>query len=171
MLRFLLIPLCLMACTHPVLAENTAFHKVEVLLMDGEQGQPKKFIADGKHISVIFQSHSDANAVDVFPEPPIAINDKIKNTSCKIVEGGVWSREEVYFSSDEDYILMGEHSGSGRDLVSYDTSTCLKVKRVDMSGMRWHVEGDKARTVENCSSADIKDCKKFRHMDLSVFLK
>jgi len=167
-LRFLIVSLLLQSCSHSVFATEDVFHKVSVNPLEATL---KQFIADGQRIAILFQNDSDAAAsnIDVFPEPPVTIRNKKKNTSCEISEGGIWVREEVYLTADEHYVLMNEYSGSGSDLVSYDTRTCLETKRLDVSGMRWRLDGSKMYFDKSCCEHDMSNCTSLKSIDLIMF--
>jgi len=160
--------LFLLSCSPTVFATEDAFHKISVEPLGATS---KQFIADGQRIAILFQNDSDtaASDIDIFPEPPVTIRDKKKNTSCEISEGGIWVRTEVYLTADERYILMNEYSGSGSDLISYDTSTCLKTKQLDVSGMNWRIDGDKVHLYENCFEHDPSNCTLLESIDLILF--
>jgi len=146
---FLTACLLLLSCGQHGAAPQARFHKISVAPVDATARQ---FIAEGQRVAIVFQNFSDAPApeIDAFPEPPVRIRDKAKNTACDISEGGIWVRSEVYLSGDERYVLMNEYSGSGSDLVSYATHTCAEIKRLDVSGRRWHIDGGKVHFDESC---------------------
>jgi len=172
-LRLLSISLFLASCSHPMPVSGEFFNKTEVIFLEDTLNQPKKFIASGKRVSISFQSYSDADAsdIDVFPEPPVVIGNKETGASCKILDGGIWVRAEVYLSSNENYALMNEYSGSGSDLVVYDTSTCLEVERLDVSGVDWSIAGNKLNIGGNCSNSEPKNCASSGTVNLELLIK
>jgi len=164
---FLMTCLLLISCSQYVSATEERFHKVSV---DPMSATARQFIAVGQRVVIIFQNFSDAPVleIDAFPEAPVRIRDKEKNTACEISEGGIWMRSEVYLNSDERYVLMNEYSGSGSDLVSYATHTCTEIKRLDLSGRRWHIEGGKLHFDDRCSEHDVSKGTSCEVIDLSI---
>jgi len=77
-----------------------------------------------------------------FQPPPLTLRDNQANTFCYIIDGGIWSRHQVYLSSDEHYLLVSEYSGSSENLVSYDTQTCELFQQLDVSHLDWNIVGN-----------------------------
>jgi len=165
-LLLLAASLCCCAALH---AEEPGFHKIAVQPF---ADAPKQFVASGRYIDILFQSDSDADSddIDSFPEPPVIVLDHEAEMECMIEEGGIWARAEVYLSDDERYMLVYEFSGSSGDLVSYDTHTCREIKRVDVSGMHWRIDGNEARLGENCTGREMTSCASFKPLDLRQFV-
>jgi hypothetical protein len=164
----LLFPLVLSSCGHTHTVE-VAFDRLPVeVVMD----VPNKFSATGKRIEIWFDSFSDAASADVdsFPEPPVVLRDRQGKSSCKIDRGGIWARSEVYLDRTERFVLLNEFSGSASDLVSYDAQSCREIRRIDVSGARWEIAGSQALLGEQCTSNEIKSCRKVRPLDLSIFV-
>jgi len=148
------------------------FHRVAV---EPLKGLPKPFVTDGKHISILFYNYTegvDDKAIDAFPEPPLIVQDKQSKKICAIEEGGIWIREEIYFSQDERYLLIGEYDGSWCGVASYDMRSCQLVKRLDISGFcRRRIEGNQAVLGGQCSNDDFSSCSLLKPLDLNQFIK
>jgi len=164
----LTVALLLISCAQPVFAAEETFYNVSV---DPVDATARQFIAEGQCVAIVFQNFSDAPAaeIDAFPEVPVRIYDKEKNTACDISEGGIWVRAAVYLSSDERYVLMHEYSGSGSDLVSYATHTCAEIKRIDLSGRRWHIDGSTLYVDESCFENENSKDALCKPIDLHLF--
>jgi len=143
-LKLLLIVLGL-SCFFTAFSQQPVFSKLEIKPnVNNPDKFTKEFIGSGQHIRVIFQNDSEGaeHTIEVFPEPPIIVRNHQTNTSCQIDEGGIWVREHVYLSDDEHYLLLNEYSGSSEALTSYDTHSCEKLQRIDVSGLDWIIEGN-----------------------------
>lgn len=173
-LKKILLGGCMLACGCAIAAGEVAFDKIAVEPLAGTSSSdmPREFIASGKQVEVHFFSYREADsvAIDSFPEPPVIVRDKTSSAQCEIDDGGIWARAEVYLSADERYVLMNEFSGSGGDLVAYDTRTCKEVGRLDVSDSHWEIRGTEARLGQNCSGADMASCASFKPLDLSRFV-
>jgi hypothetical protein len=147
-----------------------AFNKVIVNPLPNE---PQKFVGRSDDIEIHF--HHDRGIenpdVDSFPEPPVVIINHAENKQCTIDNGGIWARTEVYLSKDKRTFMLNEFSGSASDLVSYRTETCQQIKRIDVSDMRWKIDGNVAHIGENCTDASMDSCALIRPMDLQIFFK
>lgn len=98
-------------------------------------------IYTGQSSVVEVQFHNDkvTGTVDVFPEPPLTINNRKFNTSCAI-DGGVWARNAVYISNDDSVVVMHEFSGSNDSLNFYSTQSCKKLNEIDISNSTWNIK-------------------------------
>jgi len=131
-----------LSCAFSLFSQQPVFSKLEI--NPNLNKFNKEFIGVGQRISVIFQNDSEGaeHTIEVFPEPPVIVRNHQTNTSCQIDEGGIWVRKHVYLSDDEYYLLFNEYSGSSEAFISYDTRTCEKLKRMDVSGLDWTIEGN-----------------------------
>jgi len=149
------------------LASEITFKRLEVTQLPGS---PTMFVGKVGHIEVRFVDASAKKDTDDFTDPPITISNRANHAQCVIDDGGVWARREIYLSGDERFLLLAEHDGSQADLVSYDTSTCRAVKRLDVSVDRWEINGRKARIGTECDDDDVDSCRSIQPMDLRVFV-
>jgi hypothetical protein len=147
---------------------NYAFNRVWVVPFPD---LPQEFVANGDRIEVHFRSYTERADIDAFPEPPVTIVNRITNEQCIINDGGIWVRAEVYLSNDERVLLVNEFSGSGSDLISYDTSTCQQIKQMDVSDMHWSIDGADAYVGETCTGDNMSSCTLIRPLNLQIFFK
>jgi hypothetical protein len=124
------------------------------------------FVGAGEKIRVEFKNESDREAVKVFPEPPMIVRQVGARTNCEI-DGGVWARDSVYLSADEEILLVLEFSGDLNHLVAYDTGNCRKLGDLDVSGGRWSVIGSEIVLGTQCRTRDVASCKKKREIPVS----
>ena len=124
-------------------------------LVPEHRGDAKALVGYGKRVEVRFKTESGRDDVEVFPEPPLVIiND---GHACE-VDGGVWVRVSVHLSDNEDVLMVQEFSGSNDELVFYDTSTCKELRRIDVSALRWWLEGSQLLLGSSCSGKDFDTC-------------
>jgi hypothetical protein len=147
---------------------NHAFNKISVAPLPNF---PREFVARGGKIEVHFRSHIASADIDAFPEPPVVMVNHVTEERCAIEEGGIWARSEVYLSDDERVLLVNEFSGSGSDLISYDTGDCRQIRRMDVSDMRWRINGAVAYIGESCTGDGMTGCASIRPLDLRIFFK
>jgi hypothetical protein len=161
LLSFFCLPLCADEGRY-------AFNKV---IVNPLRNEPQKFVGRSDSIEIYFHHERGIENPDVdsFPEPPVEIINHTENRHCTIDNGGIWARAEVYLSKDKRILLMNEFSGSASDLVSYDTETCQQIKRIDVSDMRWRIDGGMAHIGENCTGASMDSCALIKPMDLQIF--
>jgi hypothetical protein len=150
-------------------AEPSAGYAFDKIAVTPRMDAPQAFVARKNGIEVHFRSHVKSATVDSFPEPPVIVMDRIQNTQCAIHEGGIWARAEVYLSQDGRILLMNEFSGAGSDLVSYDISTCRAIHRLDVSDMRWRIEGAVAHVGKDCTGEGLSGCALLQPLDLQIF--
>ena len=115
------------------------------------------FIGKGSNIEVIFRNESKNEVIDVFPEPPMTIRNKVGGHSCDI-DGGIWVRQSVWLSNDEKTLIVQEYSGSNDFLVIYDTGTCEKLNELDVSDSLWEISGDSISISHGCYDSNIDTC-------------
>ena len=132
---------------------------------------PRIFAGEGSKIEVRFRTYSEAQSADIdsFPEPPVTVLNATEKTRCTI-GGGNWARKDIYLSADERYLILGEFNAASDALVSYDTKTCREIKRLDVSGKRWDLQGSAMILGSNCTGAWIEDCKSMLGINLRIFL-
>jgi len=138
------------------------------------KGLPTLFTANGKRMDILFYNYIKGadDAIDIFPEWPLITHDNQSKKICAIEEGGIWIREEIYFSQDERYLLIGEYSGSWCGIASYDMRSCQLVKRLDISeSCRWRIENNQALLGEKCSNDEFSSCSLLKPLDLNQFIK
>lgn len=126
------------------------------------------FIGKGNSIELQFRNEKTDPNVTVFPEPPLIVRHQLSDQRCEI-DGGVWVRQAVYLSNNEETLLVQEFSGSNDQLVFYRTKTCEKFHEIDVSGSRWTVSGNKLSIGRRCSGEDIKTCKSQKRLQLEKY--
>lgn len=126
----------------------------------------KIFVGAGEKVRVEFKNESDHETVRVFPEPPMIVRQLAAKTNCEI-DGGVWARDSVFLSADEEILVVLEFSGDLNRLVAYDTGTCRKLGDLDVSGRRWSVDGSKIKLGTQCTTRDVASCKKRREIPVN----
>jgi len=84
------------------------FYKVAVeRSADMSKQLPRKFVGNGKHISLVFQDPVEGHLENVDdPGLPsiLTLSDSRTNTSCQINKGG-WESDHVYLSHDEAFFV------------------------------------------------------------------
>lgn len=160
------------SCSHvhaePLGDGNHAFNKIPLAPLPNF---PREFVARGDRIEVHFRSHIERADTDAFPEPPVVMVNRVTEKRCAIEKGGIWARAEVYLSGDERVLLVNEFSDSGSDLVSYDTGDCRKIQRMDVSDMRWRIDGAVACIGESRTGEGMAGCASIRPLDLRIFFR
>jgi hypothetical protein len=91
-------------------------------------------------VRVSFHNYRTTGAVTAFPEPPMVITTLKSGAHCD-VDGGIWSRNGVYVSSDGKVLVTDEYSGSYDGLVFRDVNTCKKINELDVSEAHWSIQG------------------------------
>lgn len=127
-----------------------------------DSGQPGMYAGSRGSIELFFRSERTEGEVDVFPEPPLRIRDKDAGKECRIEEGGIWARGEVFLNQSGSVLMVREYSGSNDWLAFYSTSDCAKRGKVDISGARWKVELDRVLVGTECSGEDVASCRSVR---------
>jgi hypothetical protein len=105
-----------------------------------ETGRIDTFVGKTNLTEIRFINEKTEGSVEVFPEPPLTVISSKFNTSCNIV-GGVWSRNSVYVSSNNQTLMVQEFSGSRNSLTLYDVGTCMKLGEIAVSDANWKVSG------------------------------
>ena len=136
-----------------------------VLINPIESNRTDVFVGKGKTIEVQFRNESTRPVVDVFPEPPLTVNNQASGRSCDI-DGGVWVRQSVYLSRDEKMLVVQEFSGSNDHLVFYDTNTCEKRSEIDVSMALWRISKNRISVGRECSGEDMRTCRSLREFIL-----
>lgn len=137
----------------------------------GQGSTADQYVGHGRHLEVLFTHEGQAGEVDVFPEPPLVIKQRKDGKQCKIEEGGIWVRKSVFLDASEQHLLVHEYSGSNDSLVIYRTSDCKTIKTIDVSGLRWQVEGSQLVTGKACSADSLASCKTKRKVPLITVRK
>ena len=117
------------------------------------------FSGQGKRIEVSFANEATTQPVETFPESNLKIRQLRKKSACE-VEGGIWVRNSVYLSMDEQTLIAKQFSGSNESLSFYDTQTCALKAEVDVSNRAWQIEPRGLRLGEHCASDELTSCKK-----------
>lgn len=128
--------------------------------------RPGEFIAAQGRLEVIFHSDSTTAPIEVFPEPPVIVTDTVRETECRIEEGGIWIRDAVYVSKLGQTLMLKEYSGSNDWLAFYRTDDCVKIAEIDVSGARWAVVESRVVVGSDCSNDDLASCRSVRSIDL-----
>jgi len=136
-----------LGCSFATFSQEPLFSKIDIKPNPNGNGSHtfiREFIGNGQRIRIIFTNDQEGpeHTIKIFPEPPITLRNNQTNTVCHINEGGIWARDQVYLSQDEHYLLLSEYSGSSEDLVSYNTGTCERFQRLDVSGLDWVIDGN-----------------------------
>jgi len=163
-IHYLLIAFYFCLFGHPAWTKDTDFYQLKV---EPAQDVPRLFIANGQYVSILLISHTkgDSDKVDAFPEPPLIVRSQRTKSTCAISEGGIWERASIYLSTDERYLLASEFSGSGSDLVIYNTGNCQTVKRLNNLDRRWRIHQGKLELGEKCTEDGY--CSLYYPLDLS----
>lgn len=125
--------------TDHTLACACSLQKVEIAPLAAENGDT--YHGTVGDVEVLFHNDVKDHPVTLFPEPPMTLRQLRPAAECMVDDGGVWDREGVWLSGDGRTLVTTESSGSALDLVFRDTRTCAKVGRLDVAGVRWHVDG------------------------------
>ncbi len=152
----------------PVACSNCSFSRLSVDPVDPTTKE--HFIGKGRNIEVLFRNESKNQVVDVFPEPPMTIRNRVSGLSCEI-DGGIWVRRSVYLSNDEKTLIVQEYSGCNGFLVFYDTGTCKKVDELDVSHGHWKISENLISIGYQCSNDDINSCRSVKKHVLDKFCR
>jgi hypothetical protein len=117
----------------------------------------KDFVGGRGRIKVHFQNFNDRADVEVFPEPPLTI--QAGDSRCE-VDGGVWVRNSVHLSSSGRVLMVQEYSGSSDELVFYSTQSCKEELRIDVSGAKWTMSGERLLIGTGCTADTVTSCQK-----------
>jgi hypothetical protein len=111
----------------------------------------------GKKIEVLFHNEQFDRPVKTFPESSMKIRRADKSAQCEI-DGGIWTRNAVFLSSDESAVIAKEFSGSNEQLSIYDAKTCALKQKIDVSGGAWKLEAQQLTVGKKCSNDQIESC-------------
>ncbi|HEY0681074.1 MAG TPA: hypothetical protein VGD45_01960 [Steroidobacter sp.] len=117
----------------------------------------KNFVGGQGRVKVHFENYNGRADVEVFPEPPLTI--QAGDGRCD-VDGGVWVRSSVHLSSSGRVLMVQEYSGSADELVFYSTQTCKQELRIDVSGAKWAMSGERLLIGRSCTSDAVASCPK-----------
>jgi hypothetical protein len=115
----------------------------------------KDFVGGKGRVKVHFDNYSERADVESFPEPPMTI--QAGDGHCD-VDGGVWVRNAVYLSASERVLMVQEYSGSSDELVFYSTQSCKEQLRIDVSGAKWALSGERLLIARGCTSNAVASC-------------
>ena len=117
----------------------------------------KDFVGEHGRVKVHFQNYNGRADVEVFPEPPLTI--QAGDGRCD-VDGGVWVRSSVHLSGSGRVLMVQEFSGSADELVFYSTESCREQLRIDVSGAKWAMSGERLLIGRGCTSDAVASCPK-----------
>jgi hypothetical protein len=66
----------------------------------------------------------------------------------------------VHLSSSGRVLMVQEYSGSSDELVFYSTHSCKEELRIDVSGAKWTMSGERLLIGRGCTSDTIASCPK-----------
>lgn len=115
----------------------------------------KDFVGERGRVKVHFQNFNERGDVEVFPEPPMTL--QVGDGRCD-VDGGIWVRNSVYLSGSGRVLMVQEYSGSADELVFYATQSCKEELRIDVSGAKWAMSGERLLIGKGCSKAAVAEC-------------
>jgi hypothetical protein len=111
----------------------------------------------GKNTEVSFKNEEFAKPVETFPESSMKLRRLDSGAQCE-VEGGIWTRNAVYLSSDERMVIAKEFSGSNEQLSFYDTKSCGLKGKIDVSNRAWKVESTHLTLGKDCKNDQLESC-------------
>jgi len=117
------------------------------------------YVGRGKHVEVFFTNEAATQAVETFPESTLEIRHIEAGTVCEI-DGGIWVRDAVYLSLNEEVLIAKQFSGSSESLSFYDTRTCALKGQVDISDRAWSIESEGLLAGEQCANSQLRTCKR-----------
>ena len=124
------------------------------------QGQPDdRFVGRQGRTELVFHNEKRGGSVEIFPEPPLIVRNVETKQECRIEEGGIWTRAEVFLNSESNTLMVREYSGSNDWLAFYDTSNCAKVAGIDISKAKWALRADGIAVGTNCAGDGIESCR------------
>ncbi len=109
----------------------------------------------GERVQVEFHNFKRDGEVDSFPEPPMLVRQGAASCS---VDGGIWLRHAVFLDRREQRLLVQSFSGSGGELLIYDTQTCAELSRLQLPEASWSLAGDSLVLGRQCRSAELSSC-------------
>lgn len=139
----------------PVAACSAEYQKLNIA--PSSPDSTKDFVGSKGPVKVHFQNYNGRADVEVFPEPPLIIQDG--DGRCE-VDGGVWVRNSVHLSSSGRMLMVQEYSGSADELVFYSTDNCKETLRIDVSGAKWTMSGERLVIGKGCTADTVTSCPK-----------
>jgi hypothetical protein len=139
----------------PVAACSAEYQRLNIA--PSSPGTTKDFVGEQGRVKVHFQNYNGRADVEVFPEPPLTI--QAGDNRCE-VDGGVWVRSSVHLSSSGRVLMVQEYSGSSDELVFYSTHSCKEELRIDVSGSKWTMSGQRLLIGRGCTSDSVANCPK-----------
>jgi hypothetical protein len=139
----------------PVAACSAEYQRLNIA--PSSPDSTKDFVGGHGRVKVHFQNYNGRADVEVFPEPPLTI--QAGEGRCE-VDGGVWVRSSVHLSSSGRVLMVQEYSGSSDELVFYSTQSCKEELRIDVSGAKWTMSGERLLIGRGCASDIVASCPK-----------
>jgi hypothetical protein len=139
----------------PLAACSEEYQRLDIA--PSSPGSTKDFVGGQGKVKVHFQNFNERADVEVFPEPPMTI--QAGDGRCD-VDGGVWVRNSVYLSGSGRVLMVQEYSGSSDELVFYSTQTCKEELRIDVSGAKWAMSGERLLIGKGCTLDAVANCPK-----------
>jgi len=143
----------------------------ELSRVEVEQAQPQRhdqFVGHQGRMELVFHNEKRGGPVDAFPEPPLIVRNVDTKQECRIEEGGIWVRGDVFLSTDGKTLMVREYSGSNDWLAFYETSNCMKVGEIDISNAKWKLRSPGIAVGQTCSGDDIESCQSLRTESLDA---
>lgn len=137
----------------PLAACSAEYQRLDIA--PSSPGSTKDFVGGQGRVKVHFQNYNERADVEVFPEPPMTI--QAGDGRCD-VDGGVWVRNSVYLSGSGRVLMVQEYSGSSDELVFYSTQACKEELRIDVSGAKWAMSGERLLIGRSCTSDALTSC-------------
>jgi hypothetical protein len=127
---YIMVPSVACACSlQPVVIEPAAVEPTDT------------YVGKTAQLELHFHNETLNGVVDVFPEPPLLVKQLKTQAECAINDGGIWVRQHVYTGAEGHLLVTHEYSGSNDQLNFYDTRTCKKRASVDVSNLKWVIDG------------------------------
>ena len=111
-----------------------------VRLHPTETNKYETYVGKGKNLEIVV-TNGTGEPADLFSDPPYRVRNRDGTGECGI-DGGNWTTDRLYLSSDDKTLVALELSGSKSTLVIYDTTTCTQKQAFDVSSASWDVTGD-----------------------------
>ena len=139
-------------------ANDCKFVRVEINPI--APGRTDIFIGRTEQIEVRFDNDKTDGTIEVFPEPPMTVISRRSKTKC-FIDGGVWVRNSVYASDNNEILMTHEFSGSNDSLNFYNVQTCQRINQIDVSNSTWEIQGSEITVreqsvIEGKGSAAVK---------------
>ncbi len=123
------------------------------------------FVGKMHSVEVRFRNESDNKEVEVFPEPPLLVTNLRTKKQCSL-DGGIWVRDGVYLSANEQLLVTHEYSGSNDFLNLYDLNTCQKINEIDISEKNFSIQGNTVLIGAECGDSAMASCKTRKQIKL-----